>query len=350
MEARPESFARPGRVAWWLGFALAGSMVAAGCVRFDDSAVGDSDGGSTAIDRRDGGDARGTPQPRSPDAAGVATASWDAAADAGALDLALAEAGPEVSPVPDAAVPPLSPADAATGPIDVPAPVEAASPDVTPPTPDPTSNGLLVHWQFDEGRGESVADTSGKGHAGALKNGAAWGAGVRGGAVVIAAANDYVEGPAQNLPAIEAAKSVTFFLWRSSPGMAMGARAEAQRTCAALSNPAGKVGIQVGTDRGRPAVWQWGQDQGFAIAPRAVGMGWVHIAYSYDGSRHRLYVDGELVDSSRQAAQKGKVANLLLGAYDLVELDNEKCQGRIDEFRVYDRSLSDAEVAQLAKR
>jgi hypothetical protein len=185
---------------------------------------------------------------------------------------------------------------------------------------------------------------SGRGNAGTLQNGAAWAEGVEGSAVNLDGENDFVRGVPALAPAIDAPKTVAFFFFRGVGGNG------GQRTCAALNNPAAKAGIQIGIDRGRPAIWQWGQSQGFAASPRLAPLGWVHLAYTYDGIRHRLYVDGVLVDSSVQTPQSGRPTNLLLGAPDIQDRDDdEMCRGRIDEFRLYDRALSDGDVSQLAK-
>ncbi|HEY0714014.1 MAG TPA: LamG domain-containing protein, partial [Polyangia bacterium] len=247
---------------------------------------------------------------------------------------------PEVAPPPDLAPPPP----------DVPA--TPPPPDRAPPPPDATPPnpmaGLVVFWRFNEGRGVTSADTSGRGHTATLVAGVEWAEGVEGTAVALGGENDHVQlrGPLAAMPAIEAPKSIAFFYFR--PGNSGN---NGQRTCAALNNPDADSGIQVGIDRGRPALWQWGQNQGFAASPRPAPMGWSHLAYTYDGSRHRLYVDGVLVDSSVQAAQRGRPTNLLLGAPDVEDIDDDElCRGRLDDFRLYDRPLSDAEVAALAKR
>ena len=53
--------------------------------------------------------------------------------------------------------------------------------------------GLLAHWKLDEGKGDAVADCSGNGHQGTLRNGPQWAAGRQGGALSFGGGGSYVE-------------------------------------------------------------------------------------------------------------------------------------------------------------
>lgn len=77
---------------------------------------------------------------------------------------------------------------------------------------------------------------------------------------------------------------------------------------------------------------------------------WSHVAGSYDGAMLRLYLDGELVASREYAQPITHSASALVlgehaghGAY--------RFEGQLDETRLWDRALSDAEIAEgLARR
>ena len=62
----------------------------------------------------------------------------------------------------------------------------------TATTPASTS-GLVAGYAFNEGLGTSAADASGSGLTGTLRNGAGWGTGRNGGAVLLDGVNDFVE-------------------------------------------------------------------------------------------------------------------------------------------------------------
>ena len=71
---------------------------------------------------------------------------------------------------------------------------------------------------------------------------------------------------------------------------------------------------------------------------------WTHLAFTYDGGKMRLYVDGELVDD------KGHPEGAPWGEGDLVigcnpNYSPERFEGLIDEVRVYNRALGAGEVA-----
>ncbi len=71
-----------------------------------------------------------------------------------------------------------------------------------------------------------------------------------------------------------------------------------------------------------------------------------HLAYAYDGDVLRIYVDGQLLDSVQRNLQT-VATTLCLGG----EVNGTSCdrlfEGVIDEFKIYDRSLSSAEVGEL---
>lgn len=72
---------------------------------------------------------------------------------------------------------------------------------------------------------------------------------------------------------------------------------------------------------------------------------WLHLAGTYDGATVHYYVNGK--QAKRYAMKGGKIAKggLLLGIGDRSDgCDCDTIQGYIDEFRIYDRVLSAAEV------
>jgi hypothetical protein len=72
---------------------------------------------------------------------------------------------------------------------------------------------------------------------------------------------------------------------------------------------------------------------------------WLHLAGTYDGATVHYYVNGK--QAKRYAMKGGKIekGGLLLGIGDRSDgCDCDTIQGYIDEFRIYDRVLSAAEV------
>jgi hypothetical protein len=69
---------------------------------------------------------------------------------------------------------------------------------------------------------------------------------------------------------------------------------------------------------------------------------WAHLALTYDGTAMRLYVNGELVDSTPTSGPQWTSGPLLIGCSKEWE---EGFSGKIDEARVYDRALGAGEIA-----
>ncbi len=94
------------------------------------------------------------------------------------------------------------------------------------------------------------------------------------------------------------------------------------------------------------SIGNWNQT---ATAPTDLAFGrWYHVAAAWDGAAARLYVDGELRDTVpldvAAPAQDGRP--LIIGADTPGLL--EVFHGKIDDLRIYDRALADAEIAALA--
>src|SRR5204862_4043858 len=77
--------------------------------------------------------------------------------------------------------------------------------------------------------------------------------------------------------------------------------------------------------------------------PNVLELGkWTHIAGTWDGKTQKLYKDGILLDSKTPGGSlKGEVSVS-------ISAQNEYMHGAIDEVRIYDRALSDAEIQKLA--
>ena len=81
--------------------------------------------------------------------------------------------------------------------------------------------------------------------------------------------------------------------------------------------------------------------------------GWVHLAFTHGGRTTKLFVDGALVAQRDDTLPKGTglvtTAPLVVGAF--VKDPTRVWQhfdGALDDLRLYDRALSDAEIETLA--
>ena len=80
------------------------------------------------------------------------------------------------------------------------------------------------------------------------------------------------------------------------------------------------------------------------VAPSKIDTNvWTHLAFTYDGSHMRLYVNGSLVATQAQAdAPLAAPGDLKIGCS--AWWWEEGFTGKIDEVRIYDRALSAGEI------
>lgn len=219
-------------------------------------------------------------------------------------------------------------------PIDVPTP----SPQ---PTPDLPSDGLVAHWQFDEGQGSRAKDTAG-GHHGTIK-GASWIKGVRGGAL-------HFDGKAARVN-IGNHDKLNF----GGP-MTMAAWIRAERIPTGITF----MNVLAHNDERPSGIYLRLTNSQYAVGcymgrhyptekpvPRDDVGQWVHLAGTYDGQSWHIWRNGELFYSRKTTAgPKPFDGPWAIGAH---ALDNERYfQGDIDDVRIYKRALSAEEVASLA--
>jgi hypothetical protein len=290
------------------------------------SQAGSGGAGGTAIEGSGGA-------PGNPDTGSPGPIPVDAAPDT-ARDVARDRA-PEAPATPDAAPPPPPP--------------DAGQPEAPPPDAQPgpppgvnLSSGLISRWKLDEATG-NMAD-SGPGMNPGMVSGATR---VAGGFPNARYANprslrfdgndDFVELGIRSLPANNQRQSVAF--WVNITAMPNN-----NRVCFSLTD--GEMGggsrLKIGFKDNRVAAWKGGDDD-LVTAP-AMTPGWHHYVYTYDGSTHRLYLDGVQRGTSTTAPDTGPVRNARIGA---IYNNAENFQGQIDEVRVYNRPLTALEVTAL---
>jgi len=191
---------------------------------------------------------------------------------------------------------------------------------------------LLAHWKLDDNVGTAAADSSGRGHTATLINGTTWTPGLFSSALQFDASNDEVSAPAQadfnSLGAFSLTAWVHPYSWRN-------ARIAGNNGYFLNLRSDGLVDFAV--SNGSIAITKTSLSQ----LPLSR---WTHIALAYDGSRLRLYVNGEL-DSQYDAPGVGKtVADA--GAFRIGA--PTYFHGKIDDLRLYGISLGITETRALA--
>jgi len=198
-----------------------------------------------------------------------------------------------------------------------------------------TPPGLVAAYGWNAGSGSVVADGSGSGNGGTV-SGAVWtGAGKFGGALSFDGVNDWVT--VNDSSSLDLTGAMTLEAWvrPSALGGADGA----------VQGAAGRDGVHAVCESGhsRPVGQVFVGSERNAVGSAGLALNVLsHLAATYDGSSLRLYVNGALVSTT--AVTGSMVAStgvLRLGGNSVW---GEWFAGVIDEVRVYNRTLTQAQV------
>jgi N-acetylneuraminic acid mutarotase len=212
--------------------------------------------------------------------------------------------------------------------------------------------GLLAYWPFDEGEGDSPTDVSsgvrGKGHH------IEWVDGVRGKAIHTKGKGSYFDFSAHPKLNFAVRADFTFCGWvrtRQKEGTLLSNRADADSTPDIdLHVNSGALSLYVRSAAGYAPL------KGEKVVSDGA---WHHFAFTRQGADVALYIDGTLETWQQNTLASGAIATDLraLGAelYWLKDetrlrdgLDTDYLAGDFDEFCVFGRALSAAEIGTLA--
>jgi len=102
-------------------------------------------------------------------------------------------------------------------------------------------------------------------------------------------------------------------------------------------------GVQLGFHGGALAVWRVYVDRVLVQAPAVPAPNaWHHLAYTFDGTTHVLYVDGTAVDAQANPADERTPTSVWFGTIDG---SHDLYTGLMDEVRVWTVARSAAQVA-----
>jgi hypothetical protein len=201
----------------------------------------------------------------------------------------------------------------------------------------PPATGLVAAYSFKEGAGTTVADSSGNGNTGTI-SGATWTTqGKFGSALAFNGSSSMVV--INGSPSLNVSTAMTLEAWIYPTVNQSGWRTILQREVDAyFLNASNSSGAR------RPA--GGGTFNGvtsFVSGPTASPLNtWTHVALTYDGTQLRLYVNGVQVATRATSGtiQTNSSPLRIGGNVPYGEFFN----GRIDEVRIYNRALSQAEL------
>lgn len=198
----------------------------------------------------------------------------------------------------------------------------------------PANNlGLVGYWPFDEGHGTQAGDFSGNGRNGTLINSPQWVAGKVGGALDFNGSTTYVELPTE--PTLTNNFTLSAWIYRRS-------------TSGRILDKG-----NIGTDPSGAIEWTPGSlvpnnSTSATVSTSPPLNEWVHVAVTFSSGTVRFYQNGQFISQSNMdwtsftahATHIWKIGRRASAA-------DANFNGLIDEVRMYNRVLSDAEVAGL---
>jgi len=205
--------------------------------------------------------------------------------------------------------------------------------------PGQTTANLVAHWKLDETAGVVVSDSSSNGNHGVLSaTGARWVAGYLGGALDFTGEDGYVTVP--NALTLNPSTAITIMAWLKPTWT--GNNRVLQKGMwspqyALFSEGGTSFAFQLGGSDNRKLY-------GFPAPPAGQ---WHHVAATYDGAAMKVYYDGAVV---AQQPATGLILTfsdpLYIGAVRPHGALGEEYRGAMDDVRLYDRALSESQIAE----
>lgn len=220
---------------------------------------------------------------------------------------------------------------------------------------DTLSDGLVGHWAFEDGSGQSVTDSSGNGNDGVFgsspdegSDDPSWTTDSAAGqyAIEFDGVNDLVDvGTADEFEQ----PVYSWSLWLKAPQSPVNT---------SIGQPMSNADEQfvASWDHTHPgfiasAAHKTGDTWvGVQIQNPLTGGEWHHIAATYDGAELSIYLDGNLEESKVVGPANDSEGHLTFGSGYYAGAPLSYFEGKIDDVRIYSRALTGEEVAQLAAR
>jgi dUTPase len=199
-------------------------------------------------------------------------------------------------------------------------------------------SGPVGAWGFDEASGvTTVTDASGRGNTGTITGATRTTAGRIGSALTFDGVNDWVTVP--DAASLDLTNRATLEAWVYPTALG-----GIWRTAVLKEQPGQLVyALYANNDVSRPSGHLYTTGDLFTNGTAALPLNtWSHLAMTWDGTTQRLFVGGNQVGSRTVSGTLPNSAGALRFGGNNVW--SEWFAGRLDEIRVYDRALTQAEV------
>jgi hypothetical protein len=198
---------------------------------------------------------------------------------------------------------------------------------MTPLVPDAQDPNLVAYYEFEGNANDSMGN-----YHGAVEGEPIYAAGIAGQAISFDGTDDYTVHEFSQ-EALWPAYAVS--LWVRTDVFAQ------EEWRSVFNNNSSSADFQLDVDGTDPGNYRYLGSGNAILGP--VSMDWVHLVVSCDGSQTRVFYNGLL--AAQLALADTRFGRIGIGINRAL---NEPFAGTIDEVRVYDRALSDAEMAGLA--
>ena len=213
------------------------------------------------------------------------------------------------------------------------------------------TSGLVGYWKFDDGSGTTAVDSSGSGNNGTLTGGPTWTTGRINGALSFNGSSTEVD---TNKSVLDTSQSYSVSAWvqLSNPNVWASAVTQDGANVSGFFLQYTNPSIPNG---GRFAFSLISSDSTQSQTTRAISPFspltnfWYQIVGVHDATNNliKLYVNGTLVDTQPVAAAWNAGGETVIGRGKYGGNPVDFWPGLIDDVRVYDRALSDAEVRNI---
>jgi hypothetical protein len=209
----------------------------------------------------------------------------------------------------------------------------------------PAATGLVMYWKLDDGSGTVAVDSSGNGNNGTLTGTPTWVAGHIDGALQFNGTTDYVRASTFS---ILNSNTVTMTAWVKRAGDQPGGAAILFYRDTGNTTPCG-IGFSTVAGLTNQLRYHWNNNSSatynWASGLEVPNNEWVFVAVVVEPTRATLYLNGSSATNTiAHVTQSIPEINLGWDSYAA----SRRFRGVLDDARVYNRALSQAELAYLA--
>ncbi|MFC5469583.1 LamG-like jellyroll fold domain-containing protein [Cohnella suwonensis] len=204
---------------------------------------------------------------------------------------------------------------------------------------------LVANYLFNETSGTSAADATGNGWTGTLNGGAAWAAGQAGNALSLNGTSAYASLPTGIVNTLNDFSVSTWVKVNSSTDWSRIFDFGTGTTTHMFLTP--KAGSSGGLRFAITTGGSGGEQQ--LNAPALTTGVWKHIAVTLSGTTGKLYVDGvEVATNSGMTLKPSSLGSTNQNYIGKSQYSDPYLNGSVDDFRIYNRTLTAAEVSAIA--